>query len=218
VTPQNPSEGERLEKMLKNEAKALLKSVKADDREALHRVAAYFKAPKNVTLQQVQLVVAREHGLESWNKLKSRVRGQRQPAALNSVLKATFTIAFQAAKESRHKYFSVEHALLALLEIFDVVDVLSNVGCDLDLLRGELVTLIENRALQPATDTQQEIEPGEGFKRVMQTAVWHVQLAEKEVSAINVLVSIYSHESSAADLLNQQVARMDVVDYLMSNK
>ena len=77
--------------------------------------------------------------------------------------------------------------------------------------------LIANDNSQPASDTSHKTQPAIGFTHIMQTAVFHVQFAEKDVTATNVLVSIYSHESKAADLLKQQnVTRIDVVDYLMS--
>jgi len=219
MTAQNPSEGERLETMLKNEAKALLKLVKAGQPEALHRVGAYFKTPEGTTLQQVQLVVAREHGLGSWKKLKAQAHAYRRPDALSPVLQETLAAAFNAAGTRRHQVFTVEHALLALLEMPKVVDVLSHVGCDLDLLRRQLATSIDQSALQQATDKVHKTRPAPGFKRVMQTAVFHVMFAEKEATETNVLVSIYSHESTARDLLIQQnVTRMRIVDYLMSDK
>ena len=58
---------------LKQEAKSLLKAVKAGDNEALDRVAPYFDDSANVSLQNMQLVIAREHQFESWSKLKAYV-------------------------------------------------------------------------------------------------------------------------------------------------
>ena len=217
MTTRNSSEGGRLEKMLKNEAKMLHRSVKAGNQEALHRVAPYFKAPEGTTLQQIQLVVAREHGLDSWKKLKAQAHAHRRPVKLVETLDNALTSAFKAAAKKRHRYFTVEHALLVLLELPDVVDVLSHVGCDVDRLRQQLARLIENENSQLLADVGKRTQPAIGFERVMQTAVWHVQFAEKEVTATNVLVSIYSHESEAVDLLMQQnVTRIDIVDYLMS--
>ena len=58
-------------KTLKGDAKALLKSVKAGEPDALERVDPYFDNPSH--LQQMQLVIAREYGFESWKKLKSHI-------------------------------------------------------------------------------------------------------------------------------------------------
>ena len=55
---------------LKKQAKALLKSVRENNSDALHRVGPYFGDPRSITLQSAQLVLAREHGFSSWTKLK----------------------------------------------------------------------------------------------------------------------------------------------------
>ena len=56
---------------LKDDAKSLLRSVKAGEPDALKRVEPYFDHPSG--LQQIQLVIAREFGFESWTKLKSHI-------------------------------------------------------------------------------------------------------------------------------------------------
>ena len=75
---------------LKQEAKSLLKAVKAGDNEALHRVAPYFDDSANVSLQNIQLVIAREYQFASWSKLKAYVsmpineKANREHAAENT--------------------------------------------------------------------------------------------------------------------------------------
>lgn len=58
---------------LKKQAKALLKSVRAGDAEALRRIAPYFSDAGTFGLKQIQLVLSREYGFDSWNKLKTHV-------------------------------------------------------------------------------------------------------------------------------------------------
>ena len=55
---------------LREQAKELLKSVQASEPAALERIKPYFRDPAGVTLQRIQLVVARERGFLSWRKLK----------------------------------------------------------------------------------------------------------------------------------------------------
>ena len=62
---------------LKKRAKALLKSVRADDAAALAQVGPYFGDPRAISLQQAQLVIARSHGFSSWTRLKRHVEGIR---------------------------------------------------------------------------------------------------------------------------------------------
>lgn len=218
MTKRSSPRGTSNEARIQQEAKALLNSLKAGDEDAVYRVKPYFKDPASVTLQQIQLVIAREHGCDSWNKLKARASNlPEQPTKLNVDLQGTLNRAFEAAKQQRHAHFTVEHALLALLDNAVTADVLSKVGCDVDRLRRELEAYVETHTAL-TTGTEQEPLPTNGFKRVMQRAVYHVMFSERQVSAINVLVTIFSEkESNAVDLLKQQnITRIGVVDYLKS--
>jgi hypothetical protein len=219
TTPQ-PSEGERLEKLLKGEAKSLLKAVKAGDTEALHRVAAYFDAPETVTLQQVQLVVARDHGMDSWRKLKARAHTPRQTTGLDQPLEEILSAAFAAATKNRHEHFTVEHALLALVEMPEVHDLLSILGCDVESLCEELVTFIDTHVPTLGRESEQPIPPSPGFIRVMQRAAFHVQFAGNDVSATNVLVSVLSEKDATAveALERHNINRMRVVDLVKSRR
>ncbi len=66
---------------LKKQAKALLKAVRAGDEGARARVGPYFGDPAAIGLQYAQLVIAREYGLSSWNKLKAEVERTTARAA-----------------------------------------------------------------------------------------------------------------------------------------
>ncbi|MCY3623242.1 MAG: hypothetical protein OXH68_16230 [Gammaproteobacteria bacterium] len=55
---------------LREQAKELLKSVQGVEPAALDRIKPYFRDPAGVTLQRIQLVIARERGFSSWRKLK----------------------------------------------------------------------------------------------------------------------------------------------------
>ncbi|MEM7259161.1 MAG: ankyrin repeat domain-containing protein, partial [Pseudomonadota bacterium] len=58
---------------LKKQAKRLLKSAHAQEADALHRVGPYFGDPAAISLQQAQLVIARDYGFSSWSRLKHHV-------------------------------------------------------------------------------------------------------------------------------------------------
>lgn len=62
---------------LKKRAKALLKSARSGEPEALELIGPYFGDPKGISLQSAQLVLARAYGFSSWAKLKSGIQ-QRQ--------------------------------------------------------------------------------------------------------------------------------------------
>lgn len=66
--------------LYKNGAKILLKAVKAGDEKAIERVRPYFKELTAPKLTEMQLVVAREAGLDSWAALREYAKIQDQIA------------------------------------------------------------------------------------------------------------------------------------------
>lgn len=59
---------------LKKQAKRLHKAVKSSETDALGLVGPYFGDPTEISLQQAQLVIARDYGFSSWAKLKDHVQ------------------------------------------------------------------------------------------------------------------------------------------------
>ena len=137
---------------------------------------------------------------------------------LSKDLETTLNDAFREARAKRHEFMTVEHLLLALLSNDAAVEVLRNVGCDIDKLREDLSEYIETTTpLIPAGDAKRETQPTLGFQRVLQRAVFHGQSSgRKEVTGGNVLVAIFSErESQSVYYLKQQdIARIDVVNYI----
>ncbi len=136
---------------------------------------------------------------------------------LSKELEFTLNLAFKDAREKRHEFMTVEHLLLALLDNPAAAEVLRSSGADIDVLKKELATFLEETTpLLPPNDNR-ETQPTLGFQRVLQRAVFHVQSSgKKEVTGANVLVAIFSEqESQAAYFLNKQdVTRLDVVNYI----
>jgi ATP-dependent Clp protease ATP-binding subunit ClpA len=136
---------------------------------------------------------------------------------LSSELEFCLNEAFQRARELRHEYMTVEHLLLALLDIPKVHEILK--ACDVNIteLRRQLIECIDEQTPLLAEEDDTEVQPTLGFQRVLQRAVFHVQSSgKKEVSGINVLVAIFSEkQSQAVYFLNlQDVTRLDVVNYI----
>ena len=136
---------------------------------------------------------------------------------LSSELEFCLNEAFQRARELRHEYMTVEHLLLALLDIPKVHEILK--ACDVNMteLRRQLIECIDEQTPLLAEDDDAEVQPTLGFQRVLQRAVFHVQSSgKKEVSGSNVLVAIFSEkQSQAVYFLNlQDVTRLDVVNYI----
>jgi ATP-dependent Clp protease ATP-binding subunit ClpA len=136
---------------------------------------------------------------------------------LSSELEYCLNEAFQNARDKRHEFMTVEHLLLALLDIPHVYEILKACDADLLLLRKQLDDFIdETTPLQSSLD-EHEVQPTLGFQRVLQRAVFHVQSSGKsEVRGSNVLVAIFSEKQSQAVYLLglQDVTRLDVVNYI----
>ena len=136
---------------------------------------------------------------------------------LSKELEFTLNLAFKEAREKRHEFMTVEHLLLALLDNPTAAEVLRSCGADMEHLKTELSSFLEETTpLLPPNDTR-ETQPTLGFQRVLQRAVFHVQSSgKKEVTGANVLVAIFSEqESQATYFLNKQdVTRLDVVNYI----
>jgi ATP-dependent Clp protease ATP-binding subunit ClpA len=136
---------------------------------------------------------------------------------LSSELEICLNEAFQAARDARHEFMTVEHLLLAIVDTPKVRDVLRSCGADVVKLRKDLKDFIDQTTPRLKEDDDREVQPTLGFQRVLQRAVFHVQSSgKKEVTAANVLVAIFSEKHShAAYLLSMQdVARLDVVNYV----
>ncbi len=136
---------------------------------------------------------------------------------LSKELEQTLNLAFKEAREKRHEFVTVEHLLLALLDNPTAAEVLKACGANLDRLKRDLVSFLEETTpLLPPHDPR-ETQPTLGFQRVLQRAVFHVQSSgKKEVTGANVLVAIFSEQDSqAVYFLNKQnITRLDVVNYI----
>jgi len=124
----------------------------------------------------------------------------------------------QDASTRRHEFITVEHLLLALMTNDAAMDVLKNVGGDVEKLTKELERYIEETTpILPASDEEHGPQTTLGFQRVVSRSLFHVQSSgRKEVTGANVLVAIFSEqESQAVYLLKVQgISRIDVVNYI----
>jgi ATP-dependent Clp protease ATP-binding subunit ClpA len=136
---------------------------------------------------------------------------------LSSELEFCLNEAFQRARDQRHEFMTVEHLLLALLDIPRVHEILKACNSNITELRRQLAEFIEEQTPLLAQDDDTDVQPTLGFQRVLQRAVFHVQSSgKKEVTGSNVLVAIFSEkQSQAVYFLNlQDITRLDVVNYI----
>jgi ATP-dependent Clp protease ATP-binding subunit ClpA len=137
---------------------------------------------------------------------------------LSKDLEYSLNNAFKEARDKHQEYLTVEHLLLALLDNYSAMEVLSACGVKVEQLRADLVHFIEDTTpMLSEHDLDRDTQPTLGFQRVLQRAVFHVQSAGRaEVSGANVLVAIFSEQDSQAVyfLKQQNVSRLDVVNFI----
>ncbi|MGF1626050.1 MAG: ATP-dependent Clp protease ATP-binding subunit ClpA [Alphaproteobacteria bacterium] len=136
---------------------------------------------------------------------------------LSRNLEQTLHRALAQANQRRHEYATLEHLLLALVEDQDAIAVFKACGIDLQRLRDELSTYIENDLAYLVTSRGEDAKPTSSFQRVLQRAAIHVQSSgREEVTGANVLVAIFSERESHAVfyLQDQDMSRLDAVNYI----
>ena len=136
---------------------------------------------------------------------------------LSSELEFCLNEAFQNARERCHEFMTVEHLLLALLDIPKVHEILKACDCNVTQLRRQLTEFVDEATPLMLDGEEGDVQPTLGFQRVLQRAVFHVQSSgKKEVTGSNVLVAIFSEKQSQAVyfLGLQNVTRLDVVNYI----
>ncbi len=136
---------------------------------------------------------------------------------LSSELEFCLNEAFQRARDRRHEFMTVEHLLLAVLDIPKVHEILKACNTNVPELRRQLTEFIDEQTPLLAEEDDSDVQPTLGFQRVLQRAVFHVQSSgKKEVTGSNVLVAIFSEKQSQAVYLLglQDITRLDVVNYI----
>jgi ATP-dependent Clp protease ATP-binding subunit ClpA len=136
---------------------------------------------------------------------------------LSSELEFCLNEAFQRARDRRHEFMTVEHLLLALLDIPAVHEILKACNANIPELRRQLTESIDEQTPMLPDEDDAEVQPTLGFQRVLQRAVFHVQSSgKKEVTGSNVLVAIFSEKQSQAVyfLSLQDISRLDVVNFI----
>ena len=132
-------------------------------------------------------------------------------------LEAVLTVAFREATSRRHTHLTLEHLLYALAHDPDGEQILGACGADLPQLRKDLDRLPGGPSRAVHARRQKEPEQTLAFRRVLQTAVLHVQSARRqEVHAGDMLRPCSSSRSpTPRELLAAQgVTRLDVTQYI----
>ncbi|MEO8482031.1 MAG: Clp protease N-terminal domain-containing protein, partial [Acidobacteriota bacterium] len=126
-------------------------------------------------------------------------------------------MAYREAVSRRHAYLTLEHLLYALAHDPEGERILQGCGVDMLRLRRDLNDYLTDAVEQLRRGHEREPEQTAAFKRVLQTAVLHVQSAQRpEVNAGDILAAMLQQsKSQAARLLEGQgVTRLDILDFI----
>ncbi len=135
----------------------------------------------------------------------------------SQALEVVLTIAHREATSRRHTHLTLEHLLYALAHDPDGEAILGACGADLPKLRETLDKYLQEQVEQ--FPRGREKDPGQtvAFRRVLQTAVLHVQSAGRaEVRAGDVLAAALQETRSfaAQALLAQGITRLDILNFI----
>ena len=134
-------------------------------------------------------------------------------------LQQEINLVITEAKNHRLELITVEHLLIALLNISEVVSFLRGKLVNIDELRAELEQYIDSHTPIISEDEEIDIVPSIGFYRVLSNSVYQAYCAQRNsVNAMNVLVSIFSYkESHAVSMLKlNNISRIDVMEGISS--
>jgi ATP-dependent Clp protease ATP-binding subunit ClpA len=135
-------------------------------------------------------------------------------------LERVLNLAAREAMVRRHADLTVEHLLFAAAHDPEGEEILEAAGADVPRLRRELADFLEQ--------TMQRLPPGSrrppqqtlAFRRVLQTAVVHVQSAGKDEAGVGDMLAALMREarSHAVELLGSHgVTRLDVLNFISHN-
>lgn len=138
---------------------------------------------------------------------------------LSRYLEITLRSAVSHARSRHHEFLTIEHLLLALLDNESAANALKACEADLTVLRKELEEYIEDNTPKfLGSNPDQVPTPTEGFDRIVQRAIFHVQSSpqDRAVEGADVLVSIFSERDSFAVYLlkRQEISRLSITQYL----
>jgi ATP-dependent Clp protease ATP-binding subunit ClpA len=132
-------------------------------------------------------------------------------------LEVILNIAFREAISRGHAYLTLEHLLYALAHDPDGERILGACGVDLPELRRELDQYLDESIERQRRGAAKDPEQTVAFRRVLQTAILHVQSAQREeANAGDILAAMLQQpKTHAAQVLAEHgVTRLDILNYI----
>jgi ATP-dependent Lon protease len=138
-------------------------------------------------------------------------------APLSPTLEATWRRAFDHARQRNHRFATLEHLLLALVDDADASAVMRDCKADLGALQAGLIGYLDNEFKDFVFEKGADAQPTAAFERVAQRAALHAQaLGLPAVTGANALLALFPEtRSPAARLLGEQgVSRERTADFI----
>ena len=132
-------------------------------------------------------------------------------------LERILVIAAQGAQDRRHAHLTTEHVLLAIANDPVGRRILHGSGVDVDQLVKGLTVYVEEQIDRVPEGSRKAPQQTIGFRRLLQSAVLHVQSAGKnEADVGDVLAALMQQPKSfaAESLAAQGITRLDVLNYI----
>lgn len=135
---------------------------------------------------------------------------------LDKGLSEAITEVANQAIRKRHDILTTEHLLIALIGIPDVVEILSDLGVDVDDLKEQLEQYLDDHiSIRAQGDPEKRPDHSLAFMRVMQRALFAVTQKSKNavVEGRHVLIAMFTErETEAYKMLHaREIDRVDVV-------
>jgi ATP-dependent Clp protease ATP-binding subunit ClpA len=135
----------------------------------------------------------------------------------SAALERVLNVAAREAMMRRHADLTVEHLLYAAAHDPDGEEILEAAGADVPRLRRELEEFLSQTLETLPASTQRPPQQTLAFRRVLQTAVVHVQSAGKDEADVGDMLAAILRErrSHAVALLSAHgVSRLDVLNFI----
>jgi hypothetical protein len=175
-----------------------------------------------VTNSESLELIAQAFGAADWNTLSAAIRdeaaGPRNNAPAPQFPTTATMRALAYARQRKHKYATLEHLLLALIDDADAAAVMKSCKVDLGTLTEKLTSYIDIDLMTLAIEDGGEPKPTAGFQRVLERAAHYADgRGLPNRTGAELLVAIFAErESPAARLIGEQdMSRQDALNFII---
>jgi len=198
-----------------------------------------------VTVSQSLELIAQAFGVADWNTLAATIRAEAPPPRnddplpmtaeevskffnklwltewFSTELNSTLRRILVYAKQRKHRWETLEHLLLGLIDDVDASKVMTACKVNLGVLKENLTAYIDNDLKMIVVDDGSEPTPTAGFQRAVTRAIVYAQdargLGRHTLTGADLVLGIFpERESHAAWFLSEQgMTRQDAANFII---